>query len=127
MRYGTRELDGATCKVLKPEALPEHMFKDVREIIKVHVPTELRGQGLATKLLESVCKEADTKKMILVITVDPYDDSPMTKEQLANWYGSTFEFQVIQQEPLMMARMHAVYIKKPIATAVDGTLTIQGI
>jgi len=105
MRYGIRKYNEATCLVSACLGVPEKMRKDIREISRLECKPEYRGRGNATALLESICKEADAKKMILMLTVEPFDDSPMTKEQLADWYGTTFNFNPIQLEPLILARM----------------------
>lgn len=106
MRYGERKNDGAACWVNNCNAVPKHMQKDIREISKVYTQPHARGQGHATELLRGVCKEADSKKMILIIAVEPYgSDPPMTEEQLVEWYCTTFDFNILQQEPLMLVRM----------------------
>lgn len=120
MKYGTRELNGASCKVLKPVALPMHMHNDVREVTKLEVPAELRGQGLAAALMESVCAEADKFKMILILTVDPFGDGTMSREDLANWYATTFNFHELPGSPGLMARMFSIYIKRPLSQAIEG-------
>jgi len=119
MKYGTRELNGASCKVLKPAALPAHMHNDIREITKVEVPAELRRQGLATALMESVCKEADKFKMVLILTVEPYGDGTMSREELVNWYATTFNFHELPGQSGLMARMFSIYIKTPAARAIE--------
>lgn len=120
MKYGTRELNGASCKVLKPTALPVHMHNDIREITKVEVPADLRRQGLATALMESVCREADKFKMVLILTVEPYGDGAMSREDLAEWYATTFNFHELPGSPGLMARMFSIYIKRPLSQAIEG-------
>lgn len=86
-------------------ALPKKMNKDIREISKLHCDPDSRGKGDATALMKMLCKEADSKKMILVLIVDPFgDDAPLSKAQLHEWYGSTFDFNMIQANPLILAR-----------------------
>lgn len=127
MKYGLRELNGASCKVLKPISLPADMHKGIREIVSLEVPPALRGEGRATALLEMICKEADMRKMILLLTVDPFGDIPgPTKDQLTEWYGSTFDFHVIQKEPVIMTRMYAIYIK-PVLSEEIGRIVNQEI
>ncbi len=41
--------------------------------------------------------------MALLVVVEPFDDEPMTKEQLAYWY-ERLGFNVLQPEPLVMVR-----------------------
>lgn len=105
MRFGTRKFGGASCEVSVCAALPKKMNKDIREISKLHCDPDSRGKGDATALMKMLCKEADSKKMILVLIVDPFgDDAPLSKAQLHEWYGSTFDFNMIQANPLILAR-----------------------
>lgn len=125
MKYGVRELNGASCKILKPISLPADMHKGIREITCLEVPPALRSAGRATALLEMVCKEADERKMILMLTVDPFGDLPgPTKDQLINWYGASFDFHVIQQVPTIMSRMYAIYVK-PVLSEEIGRIVNQ--
>lgn len=124
MKYGPRTLGAASLEVLQPLALPKKMHKDVREIVKVHCDPLSRGSGEATALMESVCAEADAKRMVLVLCVDPYgDDAPLTKGQLLRWYCNKFDFNPIQEEPLMLARMWDPFAKPALAKKVSQIIT----
>lgn len=82
------------------------MRKDIREITNVDCPPEARGQGYATAMLKAICKEADTKRMILMLTVEPFGTNPpLDKARLLEWYTTSFDFNAIQAEPLILARM----------------------
>lgn len=103
------------------------MRKDVREISQLECLPEGRRLGNATELLTNICKEADSKKMILMLTVEPFGDGPqMTKEQLMEWYESTFGFLVIQAEPLILARMSNPSPKSGLTEKI-GQIIIEGI
>lgn len=104
MKIGTRTLGGASLKVVFCEALPQ-LKKDLREITHVWCDPASRNQGIASLLMQQVCDEADAKRMVLVLTADPYGEDPsLTKEKLASWYCNKFFFNPIQQEPLILAR-----------------------
>lgn len=106
MRYGVRKYEGASCLVSNCTAVPEKMRKDIREISQVECKITERGQGHATKLLDDICREADAKRMILVLSVEPFGDiPPLSKEQLQEWYCTSFDFNILQEQPLMLVRM----------------------
>lgn len=126
MRYGERKFGAATCSVVNCMGVPERMRKEIREVIKVYCPPGERGQGHATELLKAVCKEADSKRMILLMTVGPFADGPLSKEKLADWYETTFDFQAIQQEPLILARMFNPFPESGLTEKI-GTIITEGI
>jgi len=100
------------------------MRKDIREISKVQCPPEARGQGMATAMLQAICKEADSKRMILMLTVEPYgEDAPLTKAQLLEWYTTTFDFNVIQQQPLILARMFNPFPESGLTEKIGQIIT----
>lgn len=124
MKYGPRTFGHASLEVLAPLALPKKMHKDVREIINLHCDPIHRGSGHATTLLEQVCAEADAKRMVLVLSVEPFgDDAPLTKSQLVKWYCNKFDFNPIQQEPLMLARMWDPFAKPVLANKISQIIT----
>ena len=44
--------------------------------------------------------------VVLVVWPQPFgDDISMSRDQLIDWYGRSFGFQVIQPDPVLMARM----------------------
>jgi hypothetical protein len=100
------------------------MYKDVREISQLQCEIESRGKGDATELMKILCKEADSKKMILVLTVDPFGDTPpLSKTQLIEWYGTTFDFNTIQTEPHMMARMFNPFPESGLTEKIGQIIT----
>lgn len=106
MKSGVRYHENASCKVSICVAIPNSMRTKTREITHVDVPENLRGQGMATQMLLNVCDEADVHKMILVLFPKPFGEGPkLSKDKLVEWYSRRFGFQIIQLNPVMMARM----------------------
>lgn len=103
MKVGARNHEGASCQVRISLALPKRMRDRTREITKVQTPAKLQGQGLATKLIEHVCEEADKDGMTLVLWPRPFGDIALSQAMLISWY-QRFGFQVIQPDPVLMAR-----------------------
>lgn len=127
MRYGIRKYEGASCLVSACLGVPEKMRKDIREISKLITDPDQRGKGHATQLLKDICADADKRRMILVLTVEPYGDAPpMTKNQLAEWYGTTFDFNPIQEKPLILARMFNPFPESGLTEKI-GQIITEGI
>jgi GNAT superfamily N-acetyltransferase len=103
--YGFRHVNTARCRVVKPECLPVHMHKKVREVIDVFVPVASRNQGFATTLMHSICREADDHGITLFLKVEPFGDTELSADMLAGWYANSFGFALIQKDPPLMARM----------------------
>ncbi len=86
-------------------ALPKRMRDQTREIAKVHTRRDSQQQGEATRLLHSVCEEADAAGVTLILWPRPYGgDVALSQGQLLDWYAK-FGFYQIQPEPPLMARM----------------------
>lgn len=100
MTPGLRSYKSATLRVAIAEGIPEHMRPRVRELLSVHAAERQKGHGSA--LLERTCREADRKQMVLLITPRRFDDG-MDDAALIPWY-ERFGFEVIQEEPVLMAR-----------------------
>lgn len=127
MRYGERKFGGATCTVKAALGLPKDMQKDVREIVEVYTDPLRRGQGDATKMLHQICKEADAKRMVLMLTVEPFSENQaLSKDQLLEWYTTTFDFNTIQAEPLILARMFNPFPESGL-TEKMGQIITEGI
>lgn len=106
METGTRTAGHATCRVRQTNSVPASMRAGIREVCSVEVPAEHQGQGHATALMHKVCSEADAAGMVLVLWPQPWGDNiAMSRDELISWYSTTFGFQVIQPEPVLMARM----------------------
>lgn len=120
MKIGVRTLGGASLKIAFCAALP-HLKRDLREITNVYCDPDSRNQGLASQLMESICKEADAKRMVLILTVDPYGKGGLDKKQLEAWYCNRFYFNPIQQEPLLLAR---VPFPKQVAPATTSSIIL---
>jgi len=100
----TYTLGPASCRVRRTQAVPAHMREGIRELASLQVPPAERGKGYATTLVHKVCRDADAAGVVLVVWPQPFGDVAMTAEQLQAWYGREFGFQVIQPEPVLMAR-----------------------
>lgn len=112
MNVGARNHEGASLQVRISLALPKRMRDRTREITKVHTPAEMQGQGCATQLLQSVCEEADSDGITLVLWPRPYgDDIALSQSMLILWY-QRFGFQVIQPDPVLMARPPGVAVQQ---------------
>ena len=107
--------------------VPEKMRKDIREVSKVYTKPGFRGMRMASHLLQKVCEEADAKKMILLLIIEPYGDDPgQTKDQLHEWYSTTFDFHPIQQAPLILARQFNPFPKSGLTEKI-GQIITEGI
>lgn len=94
----------ATCLVKRSVQVPQEMREGLREITKLFTPIAERGKGHANALLTAVCEEADAKSLVLLVHVEPFGEPDLGASQLEQWYAK-FGFQVIQDEPKLMARM----------------------
>jgi GNAT superfamily N-acetyltransferase len=101
---GLHRHGSASCVIKDSILVPKEMRKGLRELTKLHTPAESRGKGHATALLHDVCAKADEAGVLLLLHVEPYAQPDMTKAQLEAWYVR-FGFQMIQPDPLLMARM----------------------
>jgi len=117
---GARELGPSSLQVRVCMALPVRMRSKTREIVKVHTSQGAQGHGNATELLQRVCDEADEARITLVLFPNPYgEDIALSRGQLIKWYAG-LGFELIQQEPPMMARIPGRRVQEltPAATAV---------
>lgn len=107
MKSGARTIakKSASLRIRRCTALPEHMRKDTREVLELTTVPEKRGQGYATSLMHALCREADAANITLVLFVKPFDDEPLSARELRTWYSKTFGFTVLQEDPVLMARM----------------------
>jgi N-acetylglutamate synthase-like GNAT family acetyltransferase len=106
METKDHKVGAATCRVRRTNAVPATMREGIREVACLQVPASEQGKGYATSLMHSVCREADAAGIVLVLWPQPFGDHiAMGKTQLIDWYARTFGFQVIQPDPVLMARM----------------------
>lgn len=106
METRDHKVGAATCRVRRTNAVPVHMREGIREVAALEVPAREQGKGYATTLMHKVCREADAAGVVLLLWPQPFGDHiAMSRDQLADWYARSFGFQVIQDEPVLMARM----------------------
>jgi len=95
MKTGVRIHGGASCNVDHSPAFPV----GIMEVSSLFVPESLRRNGLASKLLHIVCKDADTSETPLALMIDT--DKPLWLATLYEKHG----FETIQADPVcIMAR-----------------------
>ena len=95
MKLGKRQLGAASCRLGTSDALPAHL-RDVIEVSDVFVPEWHRRKGIASRLMQQVCDDADTFGNVLMLM-------PGESEWLPAWY-ERFGFVAIQNNPVLMAR-----------------------
>lgn len=83
--------------------LPAPIRGQVWEISHLYVAPEHRRQGEATRLLESICRQANRLGLALLVEARAYGDTDMSQEQLQRFYAK-HGFVSIQASPPLMAR-----------------------
>lgn len=99
LRYEFRPekpLSGASCLIRNCLGVPLDMRKDIREVCAIFTPENSRGQGLATGLMSSLCREADAGNKTLLLTIDEPE-----REKLTAFYAK-FGFAVIDDKQFFM-------------------------
>lgn len=86
----------------------------VLELVRVWTDPEARKQGFATELLKDICNDADIDGRVLML--NPKTFGSVGLANLVPWYHR-FGFDVIQKNPVLMARMPQVYKTKLSAIA----------
>lgn len=103
MKTGTYTEGAASALVSDCRLVAENLRPNLREVSSLLCDEAARGKGHATRLMERITAVADDHKMTLLVTVEPFDDSPLDAERLAAWYAR-LGFKTIQQTPPVMAR-----------------------
>lgn len=92
MKLGAKRLGACSCTLSEFEPLPK-----VIELSELHTDSWHRGKGIANRLMDEICEEADKHSKVLVLM-------PEGEEWLHEWY-ETHGFKTIQAEPVvLMAR-----------------------
>lgn len=102
---GFRRVGAAHCQIREADILPEHMRKGTRMVTDVYTEPEQSGKGYGTTLMHSICQEADKMGMMLILQPKPFGHASLPQEELEVWYAVRFGFQMIQLDPMLMARM----------------------
>lgn len=113
----------ATCELKRSTQIPTDMRDGIRELVKLETPVKHRGKGYASALLKSICDEADTQCIVLMLHVQPFGDYDHSSSQLEDFYAK-FGFMVIQADPRLMARMVGATprILNPVTEAVGRAI-----
>lgn len=101
MTPGSRSEGHASLTVNVAKALPQKMRNNVFELTNVRTDPDHRGKGEATNLMLSTCLDADVAGKFLLVQVDPDEDGPLDRQQLADFYMQ-FNFVPIQAEPVLL-------------------------
>lgn len=96
MKTGTVELGNASIHIGYSQVVPPNQRGHARELTEFCVPDEHRGKGEGTNLLSEICREADEKHLLLIISADT--------KRLEDFYAR-FGFVTIQRDNvILMAR-----------------------
>ncbi len=103
MKIGERVHEEARLMLSQPD-LDVGDCNHLREITGLKTTEESRGKGYARWLMCQVCVEADDEQTVLMLCPEADEGSPVTNEQLKQFYGK-FGFEEIQTTPaVIMAR-----------------------
>lgn len=92
MKLGKRQLGACSCTLSAFKPMPS-----VVELSELHTDYWHRGKGIANRLMDQVCEDADQTKTVLVLM-------PEGEDWLHEWY-ETHGFKTIQADPaVLMAR-----------------------
>lgn len=98
MNEGLRSNEHARLRVVRSEALPEHLRERVREVVGIETDPNHLVEGYAGALLRHVCAEADAASMALLVSVAPFGVKAMGRADLIAWY-TRLGFALIQTQP----------------------------
>ena len=118
MEPGTRTNGPASLKLVRMAGIDKSVTQGLLEVKSVKTDKAQRRQGHASALMETVCKEADESKTILVLTPAQFDNGPIGTQQLKGWY-ERFGFAVIQDKPVLMCRDPVVSLEQ-VAVICEG-------
>lgn len=94
----------ASVTLAVPMGLPEEMRQGADEVVDLFVEPAYRNQGMASALMQRICRGADSRCKVLILQPRAYDDCEMSELELAAWY-TKMGFEIVQTEPvLLMAR-----------------------
>ena len=77
--------------------------RQLLQISDLKVDEEHQNQGEATRLMEEVCRRADMSMFLLILSPQPFNNGPLSAQNLQRWYGK-FGFKVVQDKPVLMCR-----------------------
>jgi GNAT superfamily N-acetyltransferase len=110
----------ASC-IIAPFDGDEELQDKVRFLTHLFVPEEHRKRGHATRLMESVCQQADDTNIALIVNPQVYDGD-ISQKKLIKFYEK-FGFTQIQKKPLLLVRYPTqpdLTPKKPALAIVDA-------
>ena len=90
----------------------------VLEVVRVWTDPDARKQGFATDLMLEICNDANIEGCVLMLNPKPFGRVGL--ENLVPFY-ERFGFDVIQRNPILMARMPQIY--KTRLSAIAGAVS----
>jgi GNAT superfamily N-acetyltransferase len=104
MKLGQRLQVGASLTIASFDAMHGQYAEKVRLVKDLFTHPDARRKGDARYLMCEICVEADQDGTVLVLEPKATDDSPLSDDDLHNFYRR-FGFVVVQREPVtFMAR-----------------------
>lgn len=74
-------------------------------VSRVNVPAQHRGKGHGRQLMLQLTTWADREQQTLMLTVNPYADSPLKQAELTAWYLRCGFVQVVAQPAGLLVRL----------------------
>lgn len=129
---GRRTHEKAGLLLAFSKALPAKMRSRTREVLEVYTFGAFRGLGLATKLLEETCEEADRHRLMLIVFPKPYSQVPSEpnvpgETRLISWYVNNFGFEIVQTKPVVMLARPPISAQMFAKIRDDSNLLIESI
>jgi GNAT superfamily N-acetyltransferase len=121
MKPGTRTQGPASLRLSYCQGVPANLRGGLLEVSHVYTTPEDRGAGAASLLLQKVCAEADRAGKVLLAAPKPYDDGPLDRQALIEWYSS-FGFDLIQTRPAPLMARPAGALPRVRVKALDAAM-----
>lgn len=83
--------------------VPHHVLSNQVELYNVKVDKDHRFKGYGSRVMLMVAKFLDMEQLICKVTVEPYDNNPMSQPGLKKWYRK-FGFVSIKGMKFVMIR-----------------------
>lgn len=105
MKTGQIILGASSCELRYSSLVPAHLRGLLLEIINLLTDTKQQSNNHASALMQEVCQQADQDGIVLMIVPKPFANSPMSAQQLQDWYERRFGFGLLQADPAILIRL----------------------
>jgi tRNA(Met) C34 N-acetyltransferase TmcA len=69
-----------------------HIFaKGIWRVSRINVPKPFQHNGIGTRMMKEMCKDADNENVIIILEPSPYDRTPNSYNDLVSFYKK-FDF-----------------------------------